>query len=58
MPGSSLVLVSVMVGICSAQGVTLLGSVAIVGVGVSLWVWAQDPPPSCLEFSILLAAFG
>ena len=29
----------------------------LVGVGVLLWVWASDPHPSCLEVSILLAAF-
>lgn len=28
-----------------------------VGVGVSLWVWALRPHPSCLEMSFLLAAF-
>ena len=30
----------------------------LVGVGVSLWVRALIPTPSCLEASLLLAAFG
>jgi hypothetical protein len=30
----------------------------LVGIGVSLWVWAYDPHSRCLEGSLLLAAFG
>jgi hypothetical protein len=42
---------TVMVSICLTQRVALLE------VGMSLWVWAIRPHPSSLEDSILLAAF-
>jgi hypothetical protein len=40
-----------MVCISSVQGVALFRNFGIVGVGVSLWVWALVPSPSCLEAS-------
>jgi hypothetical protein len=47
---------NVMVWIWLAQG-GIIRSCSLVGVGVSLWMSAIRPHPSCLEVSILLAAF-
>jgi hypothetical protein len=40
-----------------ASGSGTIRRCGLVGVGVSLWAWALNPHSSCLEVSILLAAF-
>jgi hypothetical protein len=49
---------------CSYHGLNMLGRgggtirrYGLVGVGVSLWVWAFSPSPRYLKASILLEAF-
>ena len=48
---------NVMVCICSAQGVVLLGGVALLELVCHCGHGLYDPHPSCLEASMLLASF-
>ena len=56
--GWSFCSLSMVVWLCLAQGVALLRSVGLLEEVYHYWHGLWDPPPSCLEESLVLACFG